>query len=56
METLDESQHNLLALTLRSASRRIETPHVGTGAGSSSSNPPWNDNDKDIIWAYSTEL
>ncbi|WP_394671684.1 hypothetical protein [Muribaculum sp.] len=43
---MDESQHSLLAIALQTAAGGIPTPHVGTGAGGSSSDLPWNDNDK----------
>lgn len=43
---VDESQHSLLAIALQTAAGGIPTPHVGTGAGGSSSDLPWNDNDK----------
>jgi len=46
-EQVDESQHSLLAIALRTASGGVPTPHVGTGAGGSSSDLPWNDSDKD---------
>jgi len=45
-EQVDESQHSLLAVALQTAAGGIPTPHVGTGAGGSSSDLPWNDNDK----------
>nr|DAW88377.1 MAG TPA: Plasmid recombination enzyme [Bacteriophage sp.] len=45
-EQVDESQHSLLAVALQTAVGGIPTPHVGTGAGGSSSDLPWNDNDK----------
>ncbi len=45
-EQVDESQHSLLAIALQTAAGGIPTPHVGTGAGGSSSDLPWNDNDK----------
>ena len=44
-EQIDESQHSLLAVALQTAAGGIPTPHIG--AGGSSSNLPWNDNDKD---------
>ena len=46
-EQVDESQHSLLAIALQTAAGGIPTPHVGTGAGGSSSDLLWNDNDKD---------
>lgn len=46
-EQVDESQHNLLAVALQTASGGLPTPHVCTGADGSSSDLPWNDNDKD---------
>jgi hypothetical protein len=46
-EQVDESQHSLLAVALQTAAGGIPTPHVGTGAGGSSSDLPWNDNDKE---------
>ena len=46
-EQVDESQHSLIAVALQTAAGGIPTPHVGTGGGSSSSDLPWNDNDKD---------
>ena len=46
-EQVDESQHSLLAVALQAAAGGIPTPHVGTGGGSSPSDLPWNDNDKD---------
>ena len=46
-EQVDESQHSLLAIALQTAGGGIPTPHVGTGSGGSSSDLPWNDNDKD---------
>lgn len=46
-EQVDESQHSLLAVALRTAAVGIPTPYVGTGAGGSSSDLPWNDNDKE---------
>lgn len=46
-EQVDESQHSLLAVALQTAAGGIPIPHVGTGAGGSSSDLPWNDNDKD---------
>lgn len=45
-EQVDESQHSLLAIALQTAAGGIPTPHVVTGAGCSSSDLPWNDNDK----------
>lgn len=45
-EQVDESQHSLLAVVLQTAAGGIPTPHVGTGSGGSSSDLPWNDNDK----------
>ena len=48
-EQVDESQHSLLAIALQTAAGGIPTPHVGTGAGGSSSDLPWNDDDKDIF-------
>ena len=45
-EQVDESQHSFLAVALQTAAGGIPTPHVGTGAGGSSSDLPWNDNDK----------
>ena len=46
-EQVDESQHSLLAIALQTAAGGIPTSHIGTGAGASSSDLPWNDNDKD---------
>lgn len=46
-EQVDESQHSLLAIALQTAAGGIPTPHVGTGAGGSSSDLLWNDNDKE---------
>ena len=46
-EQVDESQHSLLAIALQTAAGGIPTSHVGTGTGGSSSDLPWNDNDKD---------
>lgn len=46
-EQVDESQHSLLAVALQTAAGGIPTLHVGTGAGGSSFDLPWNDNDKD---------
>ena len=46
-EQIDESQHRLLAIALQTAAGGIPTLQVGTGAGGSSSELPWNDNDKD---------
>lgn len=46
-EQVDESQHSLLAVALRTAAGGIPTPHVGTGAGGSSSDLPWRDNVND---------
>ncbi len=46
-EQVDESQHSLLTVALQTAAGGIPTPYVGTGAGGSSSDLPWNDNDKD---------
>lgn len=46
-EQVDESHHGLLAVTLQTAAGGIPTPHIGTGSGGSSSDLPWNDNDKD---------
>ena len=46
-EQVDESQHSLLAVAIQTAAGGIPTPHVGTGAGGSSSDLPWNDNDKE---------
>lgn len=46
-EQVDESQHSLLAIALQTAAGGIPTLHVGTGAGGSSSDLPWNDDDKD---------
>ena len=46
-EQVDESQHSLLAVALQTAAGGIPTPHVGTGAGGSSSDLPWNNNDKE---------
>ena len=46
-EQVDESQHCLLAVALQTAAGGIPATHVGTGAGGSSSDLPWNDNDKD---------
>ncbi len=45
-EQVDESQHSLLAIVLQTAAGGIPATHVGTGAGGSSSDLPWNDNDK----------
>ena len=45
-EQVDESQHSLLAVAFQTAAGGIPAPHVGTGAGGSSSDLPWNDNDK----------
>ncbi len=45
-EQVDELQHSLLAVALQTAAGGIPTSHVGTGAGGSSSDLPWNDNDK----------
>lgn len=45
-EQVDESQHGLLAVALQTAAGGIPTPHVGTGAGGSTSDLPWNDQDK----------
>ena len=45
-EQVDESQHSLLAVALQTAAGGIPTPHVGTDAGGSSSDLPWNDKDK----------
>ena len=39
--------YDLLAIALQTAAGGIPTPHVGTGAGGSSSDLPWNDDDKD---------
>ena len=39
-EQVDESQHSLLAIALQTAAGGISTPHVGTGAGGSSSDLP----------------
>lgn len=44
-EQVDESQHSLLAVALQTAAGGTPTPHVGTGAGGSSSDLPWNDKD-----------
>lgn len=49
-EQVDESQHSLLTVALQTASGGIPTPHVGSGAGGSSSDLPWNDNDKDRFY------
>lgn len=46
-EQVDESQHSLLAIALQTSAGGIPTPHIGTGSGGSSSDLPWNDNDKD---------
>lgn len=46
-EQVDESQHRLLAVALQTAVGGIPATHVGTGAGGSSSDSPWNDDDKD---------
>lgn len=46
-EQVDESQHSFLAVALQTAAGGIPTPHVGSGSGGSSSDLPWNDNDKD---------
>lgn len=46
-EQVDESQHSLLAIALQTAAGGIPTPYVGTGAGGSSSDLSWNDNDKE---------
>lgn len=46
-EQVDESQHSLLAIALQTAAGGIQISHVGTGAGGSSSDLSWNDNDKD---------
>ena len=46
-EQVDELQHSLLAVVFQTAAGGIPTPHVGTGSGGSSSDLPWNDNDKD---------
>lgn len=46
-EQVDESQHSLLSIALQTAAGGIPTPHIGSGAGGSSSDLPWNDNDKD---------
>jgi len=46
-EKVDESQHSLLAVAFQTAAGGIPTPHVGTGAGGSSSDSPWNDDNKD---------
>lgn len=46
-EQVDESQHSFLAVALQTAAGGISIPHVGTGAGGSSSDLPWNDNYKD---------
>lgn len=46
-EQVDESQHILVAVALQTAAEGIPMPHVGTGEGGSSSDLPWNDNDKD---------
>lgn len=45
-EQVNESQHSLLAVALQTAAGGIPTPHVSTGIGGSSSNLPWNDQDK----------
>ena len=37
----------LAAVALQTATGGIPTPHVGTGAGGSSSDLPWNDNNKE---------
>lgn len=46
-EQVDESQHRLLAIALQTSAGGIPTPHIGTSSGGSSSDSPWNDNDKD---------
>ena len=46
-EQVDESQHNLLTLALHIAAGGIPIAHVGTGAGGSSSDLTWSDDDKD---------
>lgn len=46
-EQVYESQHSLLAIALQTAAGGIPTPHVGTGTGGSSSDLPWNYDDKD---------
>ena len=46
-EQVYESQRSLLAIALQTAAGGIPTPQVGTGSGCSSSDLPWNDNDKD---------
>ena len=46
-EQVDKSQHGLLAIALQTATGGIPTAHIGTGAGGSSSDLPWNENDKD---------
>lgn len=43
---MDESQHSLLAVALQTAGG-IPIWHVGSNAGGSSSDLPWNDSDKD---------
>lgn len=48
-EQVDESQHSLLAIALQTAAGGIPTPHVGTGAGGSSSDLPWNDSNKERL-------
>lgn len=48
-EQVDESQHTLLAIALQTAAGGIPTPHVGTGAGGSTSDLPWNDREKDTF-------
>ena len=54
-EQVDESQHSLLAIALQTAAGGIPTPHVGTGAGGSSSDLPWNDNDKEKYQRQNTK-
>lgn len=46
-EQVDESQHSHLAVAFQPAIGGIPTPHVGRDAGGSSSDLPWNNNDKD---------
>lgn len=46
-EQVDESQHSLLAVAIQTAAGGIPATHVGTGAGGSSSDLPWRDNDND---------
>lgn len=51
-EQVDESQHSLLAVALQTAAGGTPTPHVGTGAGGSNSDLPWNDQDKDKLYRH----